>query len=57
MNMPLITTCLGAVLITIGFVEVAVLAWRGSAKPWHIVALGFLAVLSGSIVANLTDVG
>jgi len=49
-------TLLGAFLVAGGFVEVAILAARGEAKLWNIVALGFLAVLSGATVANLTDV-
>ncbi len=47
---------LGAGIVTFGFIETAILVWRGEAKPWNIVALGFLAVLSGAVVANLTDV-
>jgi hypothetical protein len=47
---------LGAGLIAVGFIEVVVLIWRGDAKPWSIIALGFFAVLSGAVIANLSNV-
>jgi hypothetical protein len=43
-------------LITVGFIEVAILVWRGNAKLSNIIAVGLLSALLGAIVANLTDV-
>lgn len=47
---------LGAGLIAISFTEIAILVWLDKIKPWSMVAFGFLAVVSGAVVANLSNV-
>jgi hypothetical protein len=44
-----------ATLIVGGFILVAILVWRET-KLSHIVTLGILAVVSGAVIANLTDI-
>ena len=47
---------LGAGVIVITFGENAILVWPDKIKPSNIAAFGFLAVLFGAVVANLSNV-
>jgi hypothetical protein len=51
-DLPLV----GALVILIGFVELAFLFWRGNRSGSSILAFGLLTALSGAMIANLTDV-